>query len=116
MLFVAGFMMAVAIWLNAGDGAWRSPVAVMEAWVDVETNRLRLVVASCNGAPKAIVTYGKEYPKVEVRAFLTFMHGDDCMDSVALSIPSSMGGPVPSHILDRHSGRVLEVLEWGGGG
>ena len=115
-LFAAGFITAVAIWLNAGDGAWRSTVAVLEARVDADANRLSLSVASCNGAPKAGVTYGEPHPEVEVIAFSTFMHGDDCLDRVALSVPVSMGGPIPSHILDRHSGRVLEVLDRGGSG
>ncbi len=112
VLFVAGFLTAVAIWSTAGGGAWRSTVTVQEARFDPTTGLLHLAVESCNGAPKATFAHGAEHLEVEVAAFSTFGHGEDCLDRLTLWLPPAVREPFPSKLLDRTSGQTLEFLEW----
>ena len=44
-------VLVVMVWHHLGGGAWRSDVRVDEAWL-LATQRLELIVASCNGAPR----------------------------------------------------------------
>jgi len=115
VLFVAGFLSAVGIWLVAGDGAWGPPeiesksVPILEARVDADARRLELVVGSCQGAPRARAVYENDALQVEVMAFVTRLETNDCLDSVTVSISHLSLDLPPTEIIDRHSDSSVTV-------
>ena len=87
VVFVACFM----VWHHLGGGAWRSDVRVDEAWL-LAPQRLELIVASCNGAPRVSLRETDVDVQVKVKSFSTPLRGgDDCQDAVTVYLREPLG-------------------------
>ena len=105
LVFVACFL----VWSYLGGGAWRNEVSVRTAELRYpdRTDRLTLWVASCNGAPRVSLHETDVDVQVKVVAFSTPLRGgEDCQDSVDVSLREPLGDRV---VVDRHTGQSVNV-------
>jgi len=104
---VVGALVMIAVWLIFGGGVWRSEVAVHGAELR-STDRLALVVGSCNGAPE--VTFLRETDddvQVGVVASSTpLLGGDDCQDLLEVQLQEPLGDRA---VIDKRSGQSVSV-------
>ena len=97
------------VWHNLGGGAWRSSVGILEAYPqENRTDRLTLIVQSCNGAPR--VRYQQETNsavRIRVQAFSTPLHGaEECLDALDIQLEKPLGARI---LLDEHTNREVTV-------
>jgi len=105
-LFAGGFALAVAIY---PDEVSKTSVDVMEARIDPDSNVLRLNVGSCNGAPRVRFNRSSAQFEVEVTAYVERSGSDDCQDVVEAGIPQQFREPLPTELLDIHSGEMVPI-------
>ena len=85
---------------HLGGGAWRSDVRVDEAWL-LAPQRLELIVASCNGAPRVSLRETDVDVQVKVKSFSTPLRGgDDCQDAVTVYLREPLGD---RDVVDEHT-------------
>ena len=102
LVFAACFV----VWHYLGGGAWRSDVRVDEAYL-LTPERLELVVASCNGAPRVTLWITDVDVRIKVKSFSTpFRGADDCQDGVWVDLREPLGDRV---VVDEHTGKVVSV-------
>jgi len=110
--FLAGaLLMLTMLWMIVGyPDVEHVPVRIHEArLLDAETHKVELVVGSCNGAPRATSFLGPEYLEVEVTAFRFKRDQDDCIDVLEVFFNQSDLGPLPTELLDAHTGEVVRI-------
>ena len=111
---VAALVTAVAlflVWHNLGGGAWRSSVGIMEAYPqENRTDRLTLIVQSCNGAPRVRHKLETDSAvRIRVQAFSTPLHGaEECLDALDVQLEKPLGNRI---LLDEHTNREIPVLD-----
>ena len=106
LAFVLGASVVFVVW-QFGGGVWRGGVEIQEA-ILVAPKRLELIVASCNGNPRAYHVYDSGEPvRLRVVASSTpFKGGGDCLDLVEVFLRY----PLPDQtIIDDHTGRSVSV-------
>ncbi len=98
------------VWHNLGGGAWHSSVGILEAYPqENRTDRLTLIVQSCNGAPS--VRHQRETNsavEIRVQAFSTPLHGaQECLDALEVQLEQPLGDRI---LLDEHTDQEVPVL------
>lgn len=110
--FLAGALVMLAVlWVVVGfPDTEHGSVRIHEArLLDADTHKVELVVGSCNGAPRATSVRGPEYLEVEVTAFRFTRDQDDCQDILEVFFNQSDLGPLPTELLDTHTGEIVAI-------
>ena len=107
-LALAGGLFFFAV--NGGYAWWRTGVTVFEARL-LSTNRLDLIVNSCNRNPEVSLLRETDVDvqvKVVASPHLSLLGGLDCQDAVVVQLRKPLGNRV---LIDRHTGQSVSVSE-----